>query len=548
MKNIKFKMIIAMFALISSVTLAYGAGAKTLNDTFQVIQGKAGTYDMVGDVADILVANPSVADVGVLRTDRLYIVGKSVGETNILAYDEYGNQLANINVHVRVDDDNIQDTIRAFFPNEDISAKTVKDDIVLTGNISNPSISNQVRDLASRFLKDSKHTVVDLMNVKGEQQVMMKVRMVEIERSALREIGMQMESNLASDGTLARGFGFASNDVGLTSTTPFGSAGLMLANDKVWGPLNIRMNALEEKGLLNVLAEPNLTAISGETAGFLAGGEFPIPVARDTQGNITLEFKQFGVSLNFTPTVMSKERIALHLSTEVSEKDSNNGVTLVDTQIDGLRVRRAETTVEMASGNTIMIAGLIKSDSINSLSGFPGLQDIPVLGELFKSKSFQRNESELLIMVTPYLVKPYAEAEAILKNTPDDKVTEQLKGMIKDNDDTPSMAKNKDGIYTSKNREINLSDEKPKTIKVPEVEAIKLYKQSVESINSNGAELKKSSEEIPLEKRAAYRKVEYIREGEGNKLSKSYASELKRIYGSHVPEDIADAKLGYIVD
>ena len=165
--------------------------------------------------------------------------------------------------------------------------------------------------------------------------------------------------------------------------------------------------------MVNTLAEPNLTAISGETAGFLAGGEYPVPTGRDSTGNVIIEFKQFGVSLNFTPTVLDKNRIALHMSTEVSEKDSTNGVTLVDVQIDGLRVRRAETTVEIGSGGTLMIAGLLKSDTLHSLNGIPGLEDLPILGHLFKSKSFSRNESELVIIVTPYLVDPYAEPDAV---------------------------------------------------------------------------------------------------------------------------------------
>jgi type II secretory pathway component GspD/PulD (secretin) len=177
------------------------------------------------------------------------------------------------------------------------------------------------------------------------------------------------------------------------------------------------LTALETQGLVNTLAEPNLTAISGETAGFLAGGEFPIPASRDNQGNIVLDYKQFGVSLNFTPTVMSKDRIALHLSTEVSDRDNADGVQLQGLVVPALTVRRAETTVELGSGNTIMIAGLLKSGTLNSLQGLPGAKDLPIIGQLFKSKSFQRNESELLIIVTPYLVNSYAEPDAVAEKT-----------------------------------------------------------------------------------------------------------------------------------
>lgn len=403
-------------ALLLVVAISIGAsvsvvaqGAKSFNKTVQLIAGKADTVDLAGAVADVLVANPAVADVGTLRSNRLYIVGRAVGDTNILAYDEAGNQLGNITVHVRVDDRNLQDTLREFFPGEKITAKTVKDNIVLSGTVSTPAVSNQVRDLATRFMIDKSQTLVDLMTVRGEQQVMLKVKVIEAKRSVLRDLGIETDYRSAS----TNGFRINSNDVGRVSSTPFGSAALLLGKKGQFGPLVSTLTALENNGMVNTLAEPNLTAISGETAGFLAGGEYPVPTGRDAQGNTIIEFKQFGVSLNFTPTVLSKDRIALHMSTEVSEKDSTNGVQLVDTQIDGLSVRRAETTIEIGSGSTLMIAGLIKSDTLHSLNGLPGAQDLPILGHLFKSKSFTRRESELVIIVTPYLVDSYAEAEAV---------------------------------------------------------------------------------------------------------------------------------------
>lgn len=547
MKTIKTKLFIALLVICFSFSLAIKAeSARHYSETVQVIQGKAETVELMGDVADILVANPSIADVGTLRTDRLYIVGRGVGETNILAYDEFGNQLGNINVHVRVDDQNIQDTLRSFFPDEDIKAKTVKNNIVLTGTISNPSISNQVRDLASRFLTSSNQTIVDLMTVRGEQQVMLKVRMLEADRSVLKELGIAHELNVdsATDSVL-RGFGGSSSILGQTALTPFASGVLQLGNDKAWGPLTSRLDGLETNGLVNILAEPNLTAISGETAGFLAGGEFPIPVARDNQGNITIEFKQFGVSLNFTPTVLNKKRIALNLSTEVSERDPNNSITLVDTQIDGLRVRRAETTVEVGSGNTIMIAGLIKSDTVDSLNGFPGISNIPVLGKLFQSQSFQRKESELLIMVTPYLVKPYSEAEAVMDNASASDLERRLDKLIE--------AKTKPALAAIKNEqegEVKTTYKKPatlqgksKTVKVPEVEAIKMYEKAEPKQEAKLEEKPKVKEDN--------RQVEYVDERDRpvNLLAKNFISELKTIYGRHVPNvDLSNAKLGYIVE
>jgi len=553
MRIFKFKNIAAIFILFFSISVALDAeSAKTYSETVQVIQGKAETVELMGDVADILVANPLIADVGTLRTDRLYIVGRGVGETNILAYDEFGNQLANINVHVRVDDQNIQDTLRSFFPSEDIKAKTVKNNIVLTGTVSNPSVSNQVRDLASRFLTGNNQTIVDLMTVRGEQQVMLKVRMLEVQRAALKELGISTSFGVdlvnGAPTTLNRGLGYIGSNVGLTATSPFGTGAFLLGNDKHWGQVLAEFRGLETNGLINVLAEPNLTAISGETAGFLAGGEFPIPVARDRDGNITLEFKKFGVSLNFTPTVLGKDRIALNMETEVSEKDPNNSITLSSTKIDGLKVRRAETTVEMGSGNTIMIAGLIKSDTVDALNGFPGLKDIPVLGQLFQSKSFQRNESELLIMVTPYLVKPYSDAEAVMESANPSELENRLQKLMEAKV-SPALAaveESKDtSVKTTYNKPSTLSG-KSRVVKVPEVEAIKMFEKT-------NTEVKDNDKSKNIKEKSASRKIEYVNENSKSKniLALNFIKELRSVYGKHVPSNLKQEdlmKLGYIVD
>lgn len=410
MQHIFSKALLLLIAVSIGMSLSVAAqGGRSYDKVVRLTAGKADTVELAGSVADVLVANPAVADVGTLRSNRLYIVGKAIGDTNILAYDSVGNQLANITVRVRMDDKNLQDTLKEFFPDEKISARTVKENVVLSGTVSSPGVSSQVRDLATRFMTDKTQTLVDLMTVRGEQQVMLKVKVVEVKRAALREIGVDTDFRPAN----LNGPTFNSNDVGRVQTLPFATGAILMGKKGIFGPINTTLRALENQGLLNTLAEPNLTAISGETAGFLAGGEFPVPTGRDSQGNILIEFKQFGVSLNFTPTVLNKDRIALHMSTEVSERDSSTRVVLADVQVDGLRVRRAETTVELGSGSTIMIAGLIKSDTVQALNGWPGAQDLPIIGQLFKSKSFSRNESELLIVVTPYLVDSYAQPDAV---------------------------------------------------------------------------------------------------------------------------------------
>jgi pilus assembly protein CpaC len=414
---------LALVAGLSVVADAATAGKpkapKNIHRTVVLTAGKADTIDLKRPVADVLVANPAVADVGSLRANRLYIVGKAVGDTNVLAFDDEGNQLADITVRVRVDETSLRDTMREFFPDEDIDIRTVKNEVILSGAVSTPGVANKVRDLASRFVTQgggAARTIVDLMRVKGEQQVMLKVRVLEVNRSLLREYGVRttLNEDIGSPAAGVVGGLYTAADTGLTQV-PFGVGGILMSQQGDFGPAAVNLRGLERDGLVNTLAEPNLTAISGETAGFLAGGEYPIPIARDRDGNITLEFKKFGVSLNFTPTVMSEDQISLQLATEVSELTDENSFDAGGTTIRGLNVRRADTTIQIGSGGTLMMAGLIKSGSIQAMNGLPGVQDIPIIGDLFKSKSFTRNESELLILVTPYIVKPFADKQASLE-------------------------------------------------------------------------------------------------------------------------------------
>ncbi|MDE1153528.1 MAG: pilus assembly protein N-terminal domain-containing protein [Micavibrio sp.] len=403
-------------AVILAVGLSVVAQGATggITKSLHLTAGKAETVSLPKAAADVLVANPAIADVGSLRSDRLYVVGKALGDTNVLAFDEDGNQLADISVHVAVDEDSLRASLRQFFPKEAVEVHTVNDNIVLQGMVSTPGVANQVRDLAGRFIKTSGQTLVDLMTVRGEQQVMLKVKVVEAQRDLLREIGIDTTIGGINVGKATGSFG--SNGVGLTAVSQFGTGTIALANGGNLGPISADISGLERDGLINLLAEPTLTAISGETAGFLAGGEFPVPSGRDSSGNVSIEFKQFGVSLNFIPTVLGTDRISMQLTSEVSEKSDQDSVTLAtgggSTIIPGLTVRRAQTTVQMGSGGTLMIAGLLKSRTVDAVNGFPGLKDLPILGELFKSKSFQRGESELVFLVTPYVVEPYAMPQA----------------------------------------------------------------------------------------------------------------------------------------
>lgn len=378
--------------------------------TLVLTLGKAEIVKVEGPVADVMVANPSIVDVQALQSNQLYMVGAAIGDTNIIALDAEGNILKRMNVHVRIDEITLQNSINTLFPNEeDVRAKTVNNQVVLTGSVSTPEVSNKIQDLAARIAGDA-NNIANLMSVAGDQQVMLRVRVMEMSRSALREISTDLDLDdfgnaLGGDFTGS----ISNNNPGGGLTADPRMIGTLVFNNGAFGPLTGALRALEDEGLVSILAEPNLAAISGEQAGFLAGGEFPVPTGRDSEGNVVITFRQFGVSLNFRPVVMSNDRISLQIQTEVSSLDRANGVTLNDLEVPGLDIRRASTTVEMGSGGSLMIAGIIQSQAVKGLQGLPGIKDTPVIGDLIKSRSFERQESELVVMVTPYMIQPFAD-------------------------------------------------------------------------------------------------------------------------------------------
>jgi len=396
--------------------------------------GKADLISVGGDVSDVLVADPSVIDVMAVQSNSLYVVGVSIGDTNIIALDGEGNILKRIDVHVSYDLQAIQSLVNELFPKEDVKVGAVHDQVLLTGSVSNPLVASKIQDIVTAYvgdLQDQKGTadelIANLMDVRGEQQVMLQVKILEASRTVLKELGMETYLNDPNELSATTIFGAppSSNLTTVGNELSLGTgAGIALSKDAAGilggvfdshlsgiGLIGLELNALEERNLVNILAEPNLTAVSGEQAGFLAGGEFPVPAGRDQVGNIIIEFREFGVSLNFRPTVLSGERISLQMDTEVSSLDFESAVTLADLVVPGLDIRRAETTVEIGSGSSLMIAGILRSDSLDGMTGLPGISKTPILGDLVKSDSFQRNETELVVIVTPYLVEPYAESE-----------------------------------------------------------------------------------------------------------------------------------------
>ncbi|MCK5384838.1 MAG: type II and III secretion system protein family protein [Alphaproteobacteria bacterium] len=396
--------------------------------------GKADILNLPEGVSDVLVANPTIVDVQAVQSNRLYAVGLNIGDTNVIILDAKGNVLKRIDIHVSYDLQAIQSTVEKLFPDEQVKVGCVHDQIILTGIASSPEVAGKISNLVAHYVSDLQDTegtidylISNLLEVRGEQQVMLQVKIIEAERSVIKELGVDFSVNDPDElsvstlwgATPYSNIGGRGNAVGLG-----GASGLTLSQDAVGvasgfldtnisgiGTLGLFLEALEEENLVNMLAEPNLTAVSGQQAGFLAGGEFPVPSGRDQYGNITIEYREFGVSLNFKPVVMSEKRISLQLNTEVSSLDVANGVTLADLVVPGLDIRRTNTTIEIPSGGSLMIAGLLQSETIEGLKGLPGVKDMPILGDLMSSDSFQREETELVVIVTAYLVEPYAEKQ-----------------------------------------------------------------------------------------------------------------------------------------
>ncbi len=436
-RNLAKKAIICLMGAALMVTGAGMAHADKINlpelgvphhdPIVDIMLGKAEMINLGSDVADVLVANPSIVDVMAVKSDQLYLVGAALGDTNIIALDESGNILRKLNIHVQMDTVKLVDMVNDLYPNERIDIRALTDQLVLTGEVSTPSASNGIARLVAEYASEVSgqragsidEVVTNMLKVRGEQQVMLRVKIVEASRSALKDLGLEVnigdgiEQNI---GDVAGAIGTAAG-LGLTGPVPL-AVGVLNYASGGFGPMQFVARALEQEGIVNTLAEPNLTAISGEQAGFLAGGEFPIPTERDRDGNIVYDFHPFGVSLNFRPVVQSEERIMLEMTTEISTASFDQGLQLNGINIPSFNVRRAQTTVELPSGGTLMIAGLLQSNTLSGLTQLPGAKDIPVVGDLIKSDTFNRDESEVIVMITPYIIKPFAQNQSAMAPAP----------------------------------------------------------------------------------------------------------------------------------
>lgn len=362
--------------------------------------------------AELSIANPQIADISSLSDRSIYVLGKAPGITTLTLLDQTGQLITNVDVVVAADITEFKERLGQILPGERIEVRTANDGIVLSGTVSSSQKLQRALDLAERYAPER---VSNLMSVGGVQQVMLKVRFAEMERSVSKSLSSSLgigASLFGGDVGINGGNGRASNAVGQqgqlggslpSSNTNTGA--LLFGFDVGAVQVSALLEALESKGVVRTLAEPNLTALSGQEAKFLAGGEYPVPIAQDG-GTVTVEFKPFGVEMNFIPRVVDDDIINLELSAAVSSIDPNNGFTLDSFTIDAFTKRSTETTVELRDGQSFAIAGLLQDDFRDNNAQVPWLGDIPVLGALFRSAEYQRSQTELVIIITAHLVQP----------------------------------------------------------------------------------------------------------------------------------------------
>ena len=381
----------------------FGTTIQANNSNALVIEVKEGQILRLNREADsIFIADPGIADLSVRSSRMVYVFGKRPGETSLFALDANDRVIANTKVVVEHNISRLQGALDNLMPGTGVRATSFDGGIILSGTLFNATQAEDARRLAARFVGDDEE-VINQMNVAAPNQVNLRVRIAEVSRDITNQLGFNWDAAFS-----ASGFALAAS-TGL----PLGVGGFVDTASSIGNfDLNSFLDFMEEDGLVSILAEPNLTALSGETASFLAGGEFPI-LARSDDDGISVEFKQFGVSLAFTPTILSQNRISMRVRPEVSSLSESNSVSADNFIFPSLVTRRAETTVELGSGQSFAIAGLILDNQRQSLAQVPGLGDIPVLGALFQSDSFTRNETELVIIVTPYLVKPMASPDMV---------------------------------------------------------------------------------------------------------------------------------------
>ncbi|WP_415403817.1 type II and III secretion system protein family protein [Tateyamaria sp. SN3-11] len=385
---------------------------KATESTLSVPMNRAVVVESDTPFAELSIANPAIADISSLSDRTIYVLGKAPGLTTLTLLDANGRLITNVNVRVAADISEFKERLRQILPGEKIEVRTANDGIVLSGVVSSTARLQRALDLAERYAEGR---VSNLMSVGGVQQVMLKVRFAEMNRSVSKSLSSSLSLNgsiFSGDVGLNGGTGTTNSSGGVANSlggnipgTNENAGAILFGFNAGNTQVGLLIEALETKGVVRTLAEPNLVALSGQEAKFLAGGEYPVPVSQDN-GVITIEFKPFGIELNFIPRVVDKDLINLELEAAVSAIDPTNGFAVNGFEIDAFSRRETSTTVEMRDGESFAIAGLLEDNFDDNSSQLPWLGDVPILGTLFRSASYQRNQTELVIIITAHLVSP----------------------------------------------------------------------------------------------------------------------------------------------
>jgi len=495
-----FLLALSLVLLTSMSSMVYATPQiktnKTATGVISISVGKSIVVKLGAPAATVFIANPDVADVQIASPRRVMVLGKKTGETTLLISDDFGRVLANHTIVVSQNINDLRRSLRSIAPHDDINVRPIPNGLILTGSASNAAIVEDARRLAARYVPVEGGDIINRIKVHANNQIQIQVRFAEVSREADKRFGINWENALNAGSFV---FGLE------TGSQFFTSVGSAITRTTVGDDLNDALNfgfndgnvsvngmidALAKNNLVTILAEPTLTAMSGETASFLAGGEFPIPIPNGD--NITIEWKQYGVSLAFTPTILNGNRINLHVRPEVSQLSEVGAVTLSNISIPALTTRRAETTVELGSGQSFAIAGLLNNNQTQAINKFPFLGDVPILGSLFRSTRFQNNESELVIIITPYIVKPVDQEKLALPT------------------DSYSQPSETDRIFRM--RETNSDPDAPtlsgtpRAVKIEKVEEVKL--PETKRPEAKPKEIKKSVPAKAMKKKKPARKKE----------------------------------------
>lgn len=391
--------LMGLFLAVAGVAAAAPAAAQTLASepvlrrTIHVPRDKSLSFRLPGPASRIVIAQPEIAKVTATSDASFYVQGIEFGSTNMLVYSRTGQLAEVIDVRVGYDAEGLQQDLIAAFPNEPIRVRNLGEVLMLNGEVSNSGVQLSAEKIAEKYAPES---IISRLTIQNSQQVILEVRILEANRSTLQDLGVNLSIFNGSFSVLT-GQGLIGINPPHGVVTSRGGSGSTT--------IDSQLQALEEKGALRTLAKPNLVAISGQKASFLAGGEFPFPVPADLN-KIAIEFRPYGVKLNFTPNVQDNGWIRMSVEPEVSQLDYNNALTVNDFIVPALTVRRASTTLELRPGDTFAMAGLFQNSYENGIQQFPGLGNLPVVGALFRSARFKRSESELIIIVTPRLATP----------------------------------------------------------------------------------------------------------------------------------------------